>query len=219
MKYVALRKWRGHHPLGHIAASAAAFASSWRSGGSCDVVTFAKASQADEKSSKSKPNSLVSIWAAMPAYERKRRGSDKAPGSTPGKGGVGAKRPAVSWNRTISHCSVLPKPLRQVNGRANYGRLIPYAARWRGAKVLSLTCAVDGFAVPACVHNPSSLRREHGFFSDPPRYRVPVKSPIGAYSEARNLTALGQLVKRARVNTEQVTKFLYRQYFVIAWHV
>ena len=84
---------------------------------------------------------------------------------------------------------------------------------------LSLTCAVDGFAIPACGHNPSSLKREHGFFSDPPRYRVPVKSPIGANSEARDLTALGQLVTRARVNTEQVTKFRYRQNFVIARHV
>jgi hypothetical protein len=56
-------------------------------------------------------------------------------------------------------------------------------------------------------------------FDHPPHYRVLPKSPIGANSEARNLTAPDQLVNRGRVNTEQVTKFLYRQNFIIAWHV
>jgi hypothetical protein len=56
-------------------------------------------------------------------------------------------------------------------------------------------------------------------FGHPALDRVLPKSPIGANSEARNLTAPGQVVDRARVSTEQVTKFLYRQNFIIAWHV
>ena len=84
---------------------------------------------------------------------------------------------------------------------------------------LPVTCAAYGFSVPACVHKPSTLRREDGLFHHPPRYHVLAKSPIGANSEARDPTATHQLVNRARVNTEQVTKFLYRQNFIIAWHV
>jgi hypothetical protein len=99
---------RGPSPFGHIAASTAAFDSSCRSRESCAVVTLANASQSEAKSSKSNPRTSVSTRAAMPASAscaRKGVGCDKAPGPTPETGGVGAKRPSVCWNRTISHCS------------------------------------------------------------------------------------------------------------------
>src|SRR6476646_2524184 len=95
---VVLRKWRGPSPLGHIAPLTAAFAALRRSGGSAAVVTPARMSQADAKSSTSNPSTSVSTRASTPTSANCFKNgpvSASAPGPTPGTGDGGAKLPAI----------------------------------------------------------------------------------------------------------------------------